>query len=249
MNLTSRSRLSFFVAGLLVSALSACTSIGYRCPLDESDSPEYPTACAGMQDAMNGAKKGVGGKTSVLMDAQGRLVPRELLESRAVNPLSAAASREPYRQKSGEPVFVQPKVFQTWTSAFVDADGNLHDGRHSWFTTPGRWSYGTVDQPGNITNNLMGPSMPEAKPAGRVVRVDPQTGEPVAAPQGENVAPKATPQTEKARDKAAQQTLSSTAAMASRANIPQAQQQPASYGRLGQPVNSSVTSPAVQLGQ
>ena len=82
--------------------LSACTTVGYRCRLDPNGKSEYPTACSGMQDALAGAKKGTGGKTSVLMDDQGRLVPRELLENKVAVPLTGQA--EPYREKSGDPL-------------------------------------------------------------------------------------------------------------------------------------------------
>lgn len=148
------------------ATLAGCSSIGYRCPLDATEKPEYPTACSSMQEAMSGAKRGTGGKTSVLMDDKGRLIPPELLKAQGKAPVFAG--NEPYRQKSGDPVFIQPKKFQAWTRATVDANGNLHDGHHAWFTTPGRWAYGTVDKPGVVGANTLSPSRPEPAP-GRVV--------------------------------------------------------------------------------
>jgi hypothetical protein len=229
--------------------LSACTTVGYRCPLEHDGKAEHPTACASMQDAMAGAKKGTGGRTSVLMDDKGRLVPRELLENKVAQPLTANA--EPYRAKSGEPVFHQPKVFQVWTGAFVDADGNLHDGHTSWFSTPGRWAYGTVDRPGDVGSNTMRPALPDTRPAGRIVKTDPRTGQELPA-QGKAQAGQTSSQQD--RDKAALQTLSNAANSASAKNqAQQAQQaqplQPKAAAPAAQaPTNAGVTAPAVGLG-
>lgn len=221
--------------------LSACTSIGYRCPLEGDEDAEYPTACSSMQDAMAGARKGTGGKTSVLMDDKGRLVPPELLDNRVAKPLSSQASREPYREKSGDPVFHQPKVFQVWSSAFVDAEGNLHDGHASWFSTPGRWAYGTVDKPGVVGNNTMRPALPDARPAGRVVTVD-QAGRPLAQQPQAQAAPAQS--TQQARDKEALQQLSSAANSAA-ANAKAPAQ--AASARAPAAAAPGVTAPAVQL--
>lgn len=220
--------------------LSACTSIGYRCPLEGDEDAEYPTACSSMQDAMAGARKGTGGKTSVLMDDKGRLVPPELLDNRVAKPLTSQASREPYREKSGEPVFHQPKVFQVWSSAFVDAEGNLHDGHASWFSTPGRWAYGTVDKPGAVGNNTMRPALPDARPAGRIVAVD-QAGRPLNQQQAQ---PAPTQNTEQSRDKEALQQLSNAAnSAAATAKAPQQ----AAPTRVNPTAAPGVTAPAVQL--
>lgn len=234
-----KNRFPLMTAALLAAlGLSACTSVGYRCPLNEADDAEYPTACSSMQDAMVGARKGTGGKTSVLMDDKGRLVPRELLENKPAKPL-AAQGNEPYRAKSGDPVFNQPKVFQVWTGAFVDAEGNLHDGHTSWFSTPGRWAYGTVDRPGEVGNNTMRPALPDARPQGRIVKVD-RDGREITSPQptqGQQ-AQQAAPNTQQERDKAALQTLSSAAQSAAN-NAKPAPARPQSA--------PGVTAPAVGL--
>lgn len=231
-------RFSLMAAVLLGTlGLSACTTVGYRCPLEHDGEAEYPTACASMQDALAGSKKATGGRTSVLMDEKGRLVPRELLENKVATPLSG--NGEPYRNKSGDPVFHQPKVFQVWTGAFVDAEGNLHDGHTSWFSTPGRWAYGTVDRPGDVGNNTMGPAVPETRPAGRVVKIDPRTGaEAQAKPQKAAEQP-----TQQDNNKAALQTLSNAANSAAAKSQAQPQQQAAARA----PTAAGVTAPAVGL--
>jgi hypothetical protein len=229
-------------AALLVSmlGLSAC-AVGYRCPLDSNEKPDSPTACASMQDAMAGARAGTGGKTSVLMDDKGRLVPHELLENKVARPL-ALQKEGPYHEKSGDPVFHQPQVYEVWTGAFVDADGNLHDGHTSWFTTPGRWAYGTVDQPNGMGDSLMQPARPDARPAGRVVKVNPQTGQEIKPAA-------AAPATPKAREQAALQNLSNAATSAAQrvGNKSAAQVQPVTTPRVTTSTAPSVTAPAINL--
>lgn len=244
------------LAALLVSTigLSACTSIGYRCPLDPDEDSESQTACSSMQDAMLGAQKGTGGKTSALMDDKGRLVPRELLENKTAKPL-AHQNSEPYRAKSGEPVFHQPKVFQVWTGAFVDAEGNLHDGHSSWFATPGRWAYGSVDKPSDIGSNTLRPALPDTRPAGRIVKTD-KNGDEIKPPaqqqpQQQQANPQAQQQTQpqnaQQRDKAALQSLSKAANSAAANANAKSQPQP-DVAAAQAPTANAVTAPAVGLG-
>lgn len=248
-------RFAMLTAAVLAAlGLSACSSTGYRCPLDPSQKAEYPTACAGMQEALTGARQGTGGKTSVLMDDKGRLVPRELLENKPAQPL-AGNDAQPYRAKSGDPVFHQPKVFQVWTSAFVDAEGNLHDGHTSWFSTPGRWAYGTLDQPGEVGSNTLRPSLPDARPQGRIVKVDKngrEVQDPAAPPAAKTAgAAPAQASAQQQRDKTALQELSNAAKGA----VTQAQpapSQPAQPAQAAQatkapPAQGGVTAPTVGL--
>lgn len=154
-----------------VASFGACTSVGYRCPLDPSDDPDSPTACAGMHDAMQGAKQGGGSRTSVLVDAEGRQIPRAMRDNKPRSPLADAIDEgapEPYRTKAGDPIFEPPKVFQTWVRSFVDAEGNLHEGHHTWFSTPGRWRYGSLRTSGEVGGELMHPAMPGERLQGRV---------------------------------------------------------------------------------
>jgi len=244
MNNIKTARFPLLAAVLLSTlGLSACSTVGYRCPLDAKDKSEYPTACSSMQDALAGAKKGTGGKTSVLMDDKGRLVPRELLENKVATPLTGQA--EPYRGKSGDPVFHQPKVFQVLTGAFVDAEGNLHDSHTAWFATPGRWAYGTVDRPGEVGANIMRPALPDTRPAGRVVTLDPQTGKPMAAQQKQPSAQPQSQQSPQERDKAALQTLSSAANSAASSAKPQPQPAATPVKPASAP---GITAPAIGLG-
>lgn len=256
-------KLAGILAGL--AALSACSSIGYRCPLDPTDSPDEVTACASMSDAMAGAKRGTGNKTSVLMDEKGRLIPPELLSKTPVRPLPDQA-KGPFREKTGSPAFIQPKVFQVYTESFQDANGNLHDGHHSYFSTPGRWAYGTMDRSTNVGANMMGPTRPSDRPEGRILAVDPRTGLAVNPQQGGQQT-RATPPSAAAqaaavntaagasqamsnqqRERAALQNLSNAANSAA-ANANAANRQIQAQGQPSWPGSApGVTAPAVQLG-
>lgn len=217
---------------LAVSSLTACSTGGYRCPLDPGKTPESPTACAGMHDALAGAKRGAGSKTSVLLDSQGRLIPQGLQENKPAVPLDVAvpSMAEPFRTASGDPVYDPGRKFQVWTRAFVDADGNLHEGHHAWFATPDRWSYGTLRNTETADDSgLMRPALPGTRPAGAKASTDRQ--QPVPA-QSSVPAP-----TQKDTDKAAMQNLSSMASsMSSHTATP------------GNTTASGVTVPGVMLG-
>lgn len=232
------------VAALLLMGaleLAGCGHIEYRCPLDPSKTPESPTACAGMNEALAGARAGSGGKVSVLLDNKGRLVPTEMRAGRPAQPLQAGAGNavEPYNPDSGSPVFHEPKVYKAWASAFVDANGTLHDGHSAWFTTPGRWAYGTVDHAGEGSDNLLKPASPLDAPHGSVVQeAGPGVKKAPASAAQNHPAPQATQQD---RDKAALQTLSTVANSAAKtAQAAQAAHDPGA---------GSVTQPAVKLGQ
>lgn len=243
-------------AGVLL-AISACSSVNYRCPLDPTEAPEEATACVGMNDAMAGSRKGTGGNLSVVMDNQGRLVPHELLYGKVARPVlgQGASHQGPYQEPTGSPVFVQPRTFQAYTESFQDANGNLHDGHHAYFVTPGHWSRGAMDRPTEIGANLMGPTRPGEQPPGRIVTTDARTGSVIATPTPQ--APPA-PLTEQQRSQAAKAGAKATAGMlgpqandkAAMKNLSDAAknaaQQAARPGARG--LAPRVTAPSVQLG-
>lgn len=188
---SSKFRLGLLAAGMIgVLGLSACTSVGYRCPLDPMEQPESPTACAGMHDALNGAKNNSGGRTSVFLDDQGRIVPKEVVTGTTAKPLAGAlpTANNRYDAPSGQPVFQNPKVFQVWNSSFVDANGNLHDGHHSWFATPGQWSDNTVNKGSAVGAAILRPTSPHDRPAGNIVPVD-RAGVPLTTTNGATFVP------------------------------------------------------------
>ncbi len=226
-----------FAAILVGLSLSACTSIGYRCPLDPSEKADSDTACMGMQDAVKGARQGTGANTSVFLDEKGRIIPRELLEQRAASPLARTGlNSEGGYPSVGKPVYEAPKVFQAWAAPFKDADGHLHDDHRAWFTTPGHWTRGESDTQSVVGSNIMKPATPGQLPQGRIVTVDPRTGkapQPTAQP-----ASAATPAAKKSADSSALNALAQAAnSSAAKANK-----------RVEQPTGAAgVTPPAAQL--
>lgn len=154
----------------ITAGLTACANVAYRCPLDSSEKADSPTACVGMAQSLDAAKKGLGGKQSVLLDEKGKLVTSET-NKRGLQVIRG--SDEPYAEPSGSPQYEQPKVFQAWTPAYIDKSGNLHDGRNSYFATPGEWRYGTVSnvngRGGEVGENLLRPARVGDLPSGRVI--------------------------------------------------------------------------------
>lgn len=225
---------------LALATLSACSTVPYRCPLDPNEKPESATACKNMHEALNGAKRGTGGNMSVFLDDKGRIVPREIMENRAAEPLAnKQGTNEPFYPASGQPVFQQPKEFKAWTPSYQDAEGNLHDSNTAWFITPGRWTRGSMDQPGSAGENMLRPAAPNERPKGKVVATD-SRGNPIQG-QPAQARPSAD-QAKKDADAAALKSLSQAAnssankASAQPAANPQAQSAP------------GVTAPAVLLG-
>lgn len=237
-NMHAIRRTTIALSLLALASLTACTSIGYRCPLDPNEKAESSTACKGMEDAMTGAKRGSGGHTSVFLDDQGRIIPRELIENRAASPLvNNPAGNGAYYAETGQPVFQQAKVFKAYTGAYQDSEGHLFDGQNSWFTTQGRWTRGTLDQPGHAGQNLLRPANPNERPAGRIVNVD-RNGNLVVPAKAQ---PVNADQVKKEADAAALKSLSQAAnASATKATAPAAKAPPQSA--------AGVTAPAVLLG-
>lgn len=175
--------------GIGVLLLVGCANVTYRCPLDNTEKADSPTACASMQEAAKGARLGGGGRNSTLMSDDGSLVklhgaksgPAAAPGAKSLAQATAAAIPVggPFASPTINPAYQPPRVFQVWTDAYQDAEGNLHDGRNSYFTTPGRWGYGDgaavpvtpSGRPAGATpsNRLMEPARADELPSGRVV--------------------------------------------------------------------------------
>lgn len=255
MNIKNINKRPLVLAAVMAATLglSACSSIGYRCPLDPTEKPESATACAGMNEAMAGAKADKGGRTSVLLDDRGRIVPREVIMGKAAVPLKEAIGqvREPYNENSGSPNFIPPKQFQVWASSFVDANGALHDGHTAWVSTPGRWAYGTVDGSSATGDALLRPATPQDVPA-RIVEKS-SNGSTSAT-----VTVKKSDQNKQERDKAALQALSNAANSAAQGTaekpaanpvVKEAQQQmkDSTTAVVNPQAATGVTAPAISL--
>lgn len=221
------------LAAAAITTLTACSSVPYRCPLDSAEEPDSKTACVGMEEALDAAKRGGGGKHSVIVDDKGNIIPPELAHKKTLKVINQAT--EPYVEASGSPQYRQPKVFQVWTPAYVDSDGVLHDGRNSYFTTPGEWRYGTLNGSGTkgseVAEGLFRPSKETDLPKGRILTPDELKAKTaVVKAQASTEAVKDTPS-----DKVALTNLSQSAQKAATKNAVNVQAAP------------GVTSPSVQI--
>jgi type IV conjugative transfer system lipoprotein TraV len=128
-------------AGLLV--LAGCTTPPkHTCELNSKDG-----RCASLEQAY---------QVSSQMDDVSQF--QNVFEAGAKTPRASGSARasftpEGYAQPRdrGKPVFVPPKVHRVWTAPWTDAEGQLHGGEYVYFTTPGKWSYGSLRAPGEAS--------------------------------------------------------------------------------------------------
>lgn len=106
-----------------------------------------------------------------------------------------SANQETFRgfaqpQESGSPVYTPPRVHRAWSAPWTDADGRLHGGEYTYFTTPGGWNYGSLKSPGQAGaamgsarggSNMMGPVRPSQ--LGFTPKVVDKRGKPIDAPE------------------------------------------------------------------
>lgn len=134
--------------GVAVFALTGCVSSPkHECPLSDKGG-----RCASIDRAYQAAK-GVEDVSQFqsIFEAE---KPRPNLS----NPYTSAGYAQPAER--GKPVFVPSKVHRAWTAPWTDSDGHLHGGEYVYFTTPGKWSYGSLRAPGEASG-VFQPVMPD----------------------------------------------------------------------------------------
>jgi type IV conjugative transfer system lipoprotein TraV len=168
---------ALFLSPVAALVLSGCmTTPAYRCPLDGSEASGRCTSTEQAYKASVGAR-GVSHDATSVFD-----LPQNQHLDKKAGSAQPAASQTPYftgqaanypaPPGNGAPVFQQPKVFQPWLAPYVDADGNLRSGEYGYFSTPGRWNYGTLRKPGS-SSGIFEPARPgdlgfqPVAPAGR----------------------------------------------------------------------------------
>jgi type IV conjugative transfer system lipoprotein TraV len=140
---------------LAVLALSGCASVQYDCPLK----PLPDAKCASMHDAYGAANR-----------SSGPVDPnRQSVFERSGKQAAAEPGNQPYFKgedsgfpaagERGMPVFKQPEVHRVWVAPYVDSDGNLRTGEYTYFSTPGKWNYGTTRRAGE-GSAIFGPQKP-----------------------------------------------------------------------------------------
>lgn len=147
-----------FALTAVAVALSACSTPGYRCPV--GDENRANGECSSIEKTYETARAAerAGAKGMTVFDPK---VAAEIEKSKNVPVLPGAASAYPETPVNGMPVFEQPRVYRVWIPPYVDAEGNLRSGEYSYFSTPGRWNYGTMKKEG-AGSALMEPTKPNS---------------------------------------------------------------------------------------
>lgn len=137
---------------LALLVLAGCSSTpAYRCPLDGAEASGRCSSTEAAYDAAVGAR---GVKTDVISVfdlPQNKGLDQKKNEHAARPFFTGQATNYPTPAGSGTPVFAQPRVFQPWLAPYVDADGNLRSGEYGYFSTPGKWNYGSLRKPGGAS--------------------------------------------------------------------------------------------------
>jgi conjugal transfer pilus assembly protein TraV len=144
----------------IVAALSGCATVQYECPLKSQ--PE--AKCASMHDTYSVANKtGNTGGAKTGADRQSvfeRSSKEAVAETAQSKPFfKGEDSGFPEPGERGMPVFKQPEVHRVWVAPYVDSDGNLRTGEYTYFSTPGKWNYGSTRRPGEASA-IFGPQKP-----------------------------------------------------------------------------------------
>lgn len=130
----------------LALAATGCSTPAYRCPL--KGEPEPGTTCRSAEDAYKASlrAKKTAGQTYSVFDSKAPA------EKQAEQPFfHGQTTNYPAPPGAGAPVFNQPRVFQPWLAPYVDAEGNLRSGEYGYFSTPGRWNYGSLKKAGQAS--------------------------------------------------------------------------------------------------
>lgn len=142
----------------VVAALSGCASVQYECPLK----PQPDAKCAGMQDTYKASNKAQGSLTADRQSVFERGSKVAVADEAQNRPFFRGEdSGFPEAGERGMPVFKQPEVHRVWVAPYVDSDGNLRTGEYTYFSTPGKWNYGTTKRAGEASG-IFGPTKPES---------------------------------------------------------------------------------------
>lgn len=148
---------------LIVTIVSA-TAIGcsskpvHTCPLSEDG-----YTCSSVSNAYGAAKAPSGHKDTVFDPIPEKGVNKK---SKKV-PLGDASSNSKFFQEfeaagdRGKPVYTPPTPHRLWKAPAYFTDGILSGGEYLYYTTPGRWNFGTLQTPGDISD-AVAPVSPEA---------------------------------------------------------------------------------------
>lgn len=124
---------------LAAATLSGCASTpGHGCPLD------HGLGCHSLPQAYAAAVANQGGQQSVFSKGKGH----DTAARPSPSPFAQPSSGYPQAGPGGTPVWTPGQVYRAWTAPWTDAAGYLHSGGYVYFTTPGHWSYGSLQASG-----------------------------------------------------------------------------------------------------
>lgn len=148
-----------FALGLLTALMTGCMSNPLtRCPLDGDGNQN----CTSMQEGYSAA-------LGTPLPSIGNGALPTYAEGNSVAPQYSAFDGYSQPRQVGAPVYQQAQVHRAWTAPWTDADGVMHGGEYVFFTTPGRWTYGSLKASGGASDIF--------RPASRqAFNVDPVTG-------------------------------------------------------------------------
>ncbi|EQD77965.1 membrane lipoprotein lipid attachment site [mine drainage metagenome] len=133
---------------LVIAGLAGCATVGPACPLQKG--PGCQSVTQVYQDAIEADP-----------NLSGQWLPKVSAQSEpAAGPDWSAPAGYAEPGQVGEPIFREPRVYRVWIAPFVDANGNMHSGQYVYFSTPGEWSYGSLQDTGVASPGLYGPRPP-----------------------------------------------------------------------------------------
>jgi conjugal transfer pilus assembly protein TraV len=148
------------LAAVALASLTGCASVQYDCALK----PQKEAKCASMEDTYVAANRYSGEPDTQrqnVFDRSQKAAPSGKTATSDRPFFKGEDSDFPEAGERGMPVFKQPEVHRVWVAPYVDSDGNLRTGEYTYFSTPGKWNYGTTKRPGE-GSAIFGPSKPGA---------------------------------------------------------------------------------------
>lgn len=172
------------LAAVALASLTGCASVQYDCALK----PHQDAKCASMEDTYAATNRYSGAPDSKRQNVFDRSQKSTAANKHVADDrpfFKGEDSNFPEAGERGMPVFKQPEVHRVWVAPYVDGDGNLRTGEYTYFSTPGKWNYGTTKRPGEGAA-IFGPAKPNAN-LGFIPVTQQQQEKRPAAPPSSNV--------------------------------------------------------------
>lgn len=147
------------IATFITTVLAGCSSAprvpDYMCSLNVAEQGKCATVQESLKASQNmvPAEQRQGMKVQSVFEAQQQTGARNQAPAQAYYGGAAPVGHtESDPAGDGAPVFQQPNVMRVWVAPYVDADGVLRSGEYAYFTTPGKWNYGSLKKSGSASS-------------------------------------------------------------------------------------------------